>query len=86
MIALTALAFKLVDTLRRLYELAFDLFEILNLLYALFTHSPYMTVGLMLLIAAVALSIIRGLIRIAVYVAIFGSIGLFILGLINFLF
>lgn len=75
----------ILDTLRLFYEVAFELFGVLRLLYDLFTYSPHMTIGLVLLIAAVALSIIRGLIRIAMYVALIGSIGLFIVGLVSFL-
>lgn len=80
------IALAVLETLRLFYEVALEFFDVLLLLYDLFTHSPHITIGLVLLIAAVALSLLRGLIQIAVYVALLGSGILFIVGVVNFLF
>jgi hypothetical protein len=50
---------------------------------AFITQSPYLTIGVGLIIASFILSILSGLIDIAVYIAIIGGIGLAIIGLIQ---
>jgi len=65
---------------------AFELVSLLRLFYGLVTHTPFLTVGLVLLTGAVVLFVIRGLLRIAFYVALVGGVGLFGFGLVNVLF
>ena len=79
----TVLIVAAIETLRSAHEVATELIDVISPLYALVSHSPLMTLGLMLLLAAVVLFLIRGMISIAMYVALLGSMGLLLVGIAN---
>lgn len=69
------------EALQSVHELGIQALEAIGLLHAVVTHSPLLTVGMILLVAGVGLFILRGLISLAMYVALVGSFGLLSVGI-----